>query len=90
MNLKMISRVGIGLDSIDLLAAERHGIIVKESNDYETFKKSWDALETKSREDPYAIHPVMVESERGGRNMAQWINLTGSLSELEFIELRMV
>ena len=28
MNLKMISRVGIGLDSIDLLAAERHGIIV--------------------------------------------------------------
>ena len=27
-NLKMISRVGIGLDSVDLLAAERRGIIV--------------------------------------------------------------
>ena len=32
-NLKMISRVGIGLDSVDLLAAERHGIIVSYTPD---------------------------------------------------------
>lgn len=32
-NLKLISRVGIGLDSIDLLAAERHGIQVSYTPD---------------------------------------------------------
>ncbi len=32
-NLKMISRVGIGLDSVDLLAAERRGIIVSYTPD---------------------------------------------------------
>jgi D-3-phosphoglycerate dehydrogenase / 2-oxoglutarate reductase len=32
-NLKMISRVGIGLDSVDLLAAERNGIIVSYTPD---------------------------------------------------------
>ena len=32
-NLKMISRVGIGLDSVDLLAAEKHGIIVSYTPD---------------------------------------------------------
>ena len=32
-NLKMISRVGIGLDSVDLLAAKRHGIIVSYTPD---------------------------------------------------------
>ena len=32
-NLKMISRVGIGLDSVDLLAAERRGIKVSYTPD---------------------------------------------------------
>ena len=32
-NVKFISRVGIGLDSVDLLAAERHGIIVSYTPD---------------------------------------------------------
>ena len=32
-NLKMISRVGIGLDSVDLLAAEKHGITVSYTPD---------------------------------------------------------
>ena len=35
-NLKMISRVGIGLDSVDLMAAERHGIIVSYTPDAPT------------------------------------------------------
>ena len=32
-NLKMISRVGVGLDSVDLLAAKKHGIIVSYTPD---------------------------------------------------------
>jgi D-3-phosphoglycerate dehydrogenase / 2-oxoglutarate reductase len=32
-NLKMISRVGIGLDSVDLLEAEKHGIVVSYTPD---------------------------------------------------------
>ena len=35
------------------------------------------------------IHPLLVESDKpGGKNMAQWLDFTGSLKELEFIEIR--
>ena len=64
------------------------GMLVIASRNYETFRKSWDALEQKATEDPYMIHPLMVESDRGGKNMAQWIDFTGSLQELQFIEVR--
>ena len=30
----------------------------------------------------------MVESDKGGKNMANWIDFTGSLQELQFIEVR--
>jgi hypothetical protein len=64
------------------------GMLVIASRNYETFRKSWNELEQRATEDPYMIHPLMVESEKGGKNMAQWIDFTGSLRELEFIEVR--
>ena len=64
------------------------GMLVIASRNYETFRKSWDALEQKATEDPYMIHPLLVEQEKGGNNMAQWLDFTGSLKELEFIAVR--
>ena len=64
------------------------GLLLIGSRNYETFRKSWDALEQKAMEDPYMIHPLLVETERSGKSMAQWIDFTGSLRELEFIEVR--
>jgi len=64
------------------------GMLVIASRNYETFRKSWDVLEQKAIEDPYMIHPLLVESDKGGKNMAQWIDFTGSLKELEFTEIR--
>ena len=65
------------------------GMLVIASRNYETFRKSWDALEQKAQEDPYMIHPLLVESDKpGGKNMAQWLDFTGSLKELEFTEIR--
>ena len=64
------------------------GLLLIGSRNYETFRKSWDALEKKSMEDPYMIHPLLVETEKSGKNMAQWLDFTGSLRELEFIEVR--
>jgi transposase-like protein len=64
------------------------GLLVVASRNYETFRKSWHNLEQKAIEDPYMIHPLLVESEKGGRQMAQWIDFTGSLKELQFIEVR--
>ena len=64
------------------------GMLVIASRNYETFRKSWDHLEQKATEDPYMIHPLLVESEKGAKNMAQWIDFTGSLKELEFMALR--
>jgi len=64
------------------------GMLVIASRNYETFRKSWNELEQRAAEDPYMIHPLMVESDKGGKNMAQWLDFTGSLRELEFIEVR--
>ena len=64
------------------------GLLVVASRNYETFRKSWDVLSQKAAEDPYMIHPLMVESDKGNGNMAQWMDFTGSLKELEFIEIR--
>jgi len=64
------------------------GMLIVASRNYETFRKSWDALEQKATEDPYMIHPLLVEQEKGGNNMAQWLDFTGSLKELEFIAVR--
>ena len=64
------------------------GLLLIASRNYETFRKSWDVLEQKATEDPYMIHPLMVEAERGNKNMAQWLDFTGSLQELQFIEIR--
>ena len=64
------------------------GLLVIASRNYETFRKAWGQLEKHATEDPYMIHPLMVESEKGGRNMAQWIDFTGSLKELQFIDIR--
>ena len=64
------------------------GLLVVASRNYETFRKSWDALSQKATEDPYMIHPLMVESDKGTGNAAQWMDFTGSLKELEFIEIR--
>jgi len=64
------------------------GLLVVASRNYETFQKAWNTLEQRATEDPYRIIPLMVESEKGGRNMAQWIDFTGSLRELQFVEIR--
>jgi DNA-directed RNA polymerase subunit RPC12/RpoP len=64
------------------------GLLVISSRNYETFRKSWDVLEQKAQEDPYMIHPLLVENDKGGKNPAQWLDFTGSLKELEFIEVR--
>jgi DNA-directed RNA polymerase subunit RPC12/RpoP len=71
------------------------GMLILNSKNYDGLKKSWDALQDKAMEDPYSINPLIVESERGGKgNLAQWINLTGELKDLEFTtvrrELRMI
>lgn len=64
------------------------GLLVVASRNYETFQKAWNLLEERATEDPYRIHPLMVEAEKGGRNMAQWIDFTGSLRELQFMDVR--
>lgn len=64
------------------------GMLIVASRNYETFRKMWSAYEKSAIEDPYMIHPMLVESENGGKNMAQWIDFTGSLKELEFIAVR--
>lgn len=64
------------------------GLLVISSRNYETFKKAWEDLEVKATEDPYMIHPLMVENEKGGRNVAQWLSFTGSMQELQFTEVR--
>lgn len=65
------------------------GMLIMASRNYDTFKKSWDAVQQKAMEDPYAIQPLLVESDKTSNGkFAQWLDFTGSLKELEFTEIR--
>ena len=71
------------------------GMLILSSRNYETFRKSWDVLQQKALEDPYSIQPLLVENDKGAQGkMAEWLDFTGSLKELEFTvirrELRMI
>jgi transposase-like protein len=65
------------------------GLLVIASRNYETFRKSWSTLEQRATEDPYMIHPLLVENDKGSAGQAaQWIDFTGSLKELQFVDIR--
>ena len=54
----------------------------------QTTNKAWDQMTEKAKQDPYELNPVLVETEQSGRNMVQMVDLTGSLQELQFIDVR--
>lgn len=64
------------------------GLLVIGSRNYETLQKAFDKIKTDTKRDPYGLHPLMVENERGGRNMVQYVDLTGNLRDLEFTQIR--
>ena len=64
------------------------GLLVIGSRNYQSLQKAFDDMKTRMKEDPYALNPLMVETERGGRNMVQYVDLTGSLQDLQFIDIR--
>lgn len=64
------------------------GLLVIGSRNYESLSKALDKLKTDAEEDPYGLHTLMVETERGGNKMVQYIDLTGNLSDLQFTDIR--
>ena len=63
-------------------------LLVIGSRNYQSLQKAFDDIKQKAKNDPYGIHPLMVETERGGRAMVQYVNLTDSLSDLQFTDVR--
>ena len=64
------------------------GLLVIGSRNYQSLQKVWNHMKEEQRKDPYTLNPLMVETERGGRNMVQYVDLTGSLQDLQFIDIR--
>ena len=64
------------------------GLLVIGSRNNQSLQKAFDNMKSKMKEDPFALNPLMVETERGGRNMVQYVDLTGSLQDLQFIDVR--
>lgn len=64
------------------------GLLVIGSKNYASLLKAWDKIKTDAKIDPYSLHPLMVELDKGGRNMVQYVNLTGTLEDLKFIDVR--
>lgn len=64
------------------------GLLVIASRNTASVQKMFDKIKLEGKRDPYNIHPLIVENERGGRNMVQYVNLMGSLEDLKFIEIR--
>lgn len=53
-----------------------------------SFNKAWDALKKWAREDPEQVHPLAIETDRGGKSLVQFVDLMRSLEEMQFIEAR--
>lgn len=64
------------------------GLLVVSSRNFESMKKAWDAVREKAKEDPYMIYPLMVESDKSGKAIAQWVSFMDSLEDLQFIDVR--
>ena len=64
------------------------GLLVIASRNTASVQKMFDKIKLEGKRDPHNIHPLIVENERGGRNMVQYVNLMGTLEELKFIEVR--
>ena len=64
------------------------GILILGTRNHESLKKSFDDMKQTARTDPYGFHALIVDTDRAGRSMAQHINLTGSLEDLQFTQVR--
>ncbi len=64
------------------------GLLVIGSRNIQSLQKMFDKMKVEMQKDPYGLTPLMVENERGGKNMVQYVNLTGSLQDLQFIDIR--
>jgi|GEM_PF-1870302 len=64
------------------------GLLVVSSRNFESMKKAWDSVREKAKEDPYMIYPLMVETDKSGKAVAQWVNFMDSLEDLQFIDVR--
>ena len=63
-------------------------MLVIGSRNYNTLQKAFDNMKDAAKQDPFTLQPLMVETERGGRNMVQYVNFTDTLEDLQFIQVR--
>lgn len=64
------------------------GLLFVSTRNFESLYKMWKTLLDKVKENPHEIHPIAVENEKGGKNMAQFIDLMRSLEEMQFVDAR--
>ena len=63
-------------------------LLIIGSRNWSTLQKSFDNMKERLKEDPYGLNPLLVETDRGGKSMVEYVDLTGSLQDLQFIEVR--
>lgn len=64
------------------------GVFLVASRNIESVHTSWQKLMEEIRNNPHAIYPLTIETEKAGKTSAQWIDLMRSLEEMQFIESR--
>ena len=64
------------------------GLLILGTRNYEGVRKAWDSIKEQQLKDPYGLTALIVDSEKTGRNMAQFLNLTGTLEENQFVAIR--
>lgn len=64
------------------------GLLIVGGRNFESLRKAWDTLRDKIKENPHAIYPLMVETEKSGAPPVMFVDLMRNLSEMQFIEAR--
>ena len=60
-----------------------NGILIIASKNKAGVEKMWKEMQAKLRDDPNGLYPLVIESEKGGKGMMQYIDLTGDLKNLD-------
>lgn len=64
------------------------GLLTIATSNYPSALKAWEQVKAETRKDPHAITPLLYESQTGGGNNAQFIDLMRPLTEMQYIESR--
>ena len=64
------------------------GFLAIQGTNFESLKSAWETLKEETRKDPHSINPMLIQSDKKGGKVAEFVDLMKPLTEMQYIESR--